>query len=222
MRFRILRRIIPVSVVLGLPACVDLTGLDIAGGHLVSISVSDGTVVEVGDTVRVTAYGGVDGLLGLFGLDYVRDARWTVSDPSIARVEAAPPPPPEDSSWYGRTLIRGLRPGSVRVMATARGVTGEATARVIPVIASIQVQPIRDTLAVGDTIVVTAAALDAGGALIQGVPLTFAVTGGAQLAGRNDWSARVVGTAAGPATVSVRFRHAIGEATLVVTMNPAP
>jgi hypothetical protein len=222
MRFRILRRIIPVSVVLGLPACTDLTGLDIAGGHLVSISVSDGTLVEVGDTVRVTAIGAVDGLLGLFGYDYVRDARWTVSDPSIARVEAAPPPPPEDSTWNGRALIRGLRPGSVRVMATARGVTGEATVRIIPVVASIPVQSIRDTLAVGDTIVVTAAALDAGGVWIEGVPLTFAVTGGLQLASRNDWSARLVGTAAGPATVSVRFRRAIGVATFVVITNPAP
>jgi hypothetical protein len=95
-------------------------------------------------------------------------------------------------------------------------VTGDATVRVIPVVATIQVRATRDTLAVGDTIVVTAAALDASGAPILGVPLTFEVGGGAQLNGYDNTSARVVAVAAGPATVTVRFRRATGEAALVV------
>jgi hypothetical protein len=40
--------------------------------------------------------------------------------------------------------------------------------------------------------------------------------GGAQLRGYDNASARVVAIAAGPATVSARFRRAIGEAALVV------
>jgi uncharacterized protein YjdB len=88
--------------------------------------------------------------------------------------------------------------------------------RVIPVVATIQVRSAHDTLAVGDTIVVTAAVLDAGGAPILGVPIIFDVESAAQLNGYDDTSARVVAIAAGPATVSVRFRHATGEAALVV------
>jgi hypothetical protein len=216
MPLRTLSRLIPLAVALVLTACVDVTGLDIAGGHLISISVHEGTVVEIGDTVRLTATGSVDGLLGIFSYDPLLDAVWAVSDPTIARVEPLPPPPPEDSFPRARTLIRGRRLGSVQVTASARGVTGDATVRVIPVVATIQVRATRDTLAVGDTIVVTAAALDASGAPILGVPLTFEVGGGAQLNGYDNTSARVVAVAAGPATVTVRFRRATGEAALVV------
>lgn len=216
MPLRTLSRLIPLAVALVLTACVDVTGLDIAGGHLISISVHEGTVVEIGDTVRLTATGSVDGLLGIFSYDPLLDAVWAVSDPTIARVEPLPPPPPEDSFPQARTLIRGRRLGSVQVTASARGVTGDATVRVIPVVATIQVRATRDTLAVGDTIVVTAAALDASGAPILGVPLTFEVGGGAQLNGYDNTSARVVAVAAGPATVTVRFRRATGEAALVV------
>ena len=221
MPFPILRRIIPPAVALALTACADLTGLDFVGGHLTSISVDHGAIVEVGDTVRLSATGSVDGLIGLFSYDRLLDASWAISDPTIAQLQPLPPPPPEDSSTPTRTLVRGRRPGTVTVTATARGLSGEAPVRVIPVVATIQVRAARDTLTVGDTIVVTTAVLDAGGAPILGVPLTFDVGGAAQLDGHDDTSARVVAIAAGPATVSVRFRRATGVATLVV-LSPLP
>lgn len=220
MPFPTLPRFIPLAVVLVLGACVDFTGLDIAGGHLLSISVDNG-VVEVGDTVRLTAAGNVDGIVGILSYDPVLDARWAVSDSAIALVQALPLPPPEDSFPRARALIRGRRPGAVTVTATARGKSGEATVRVIPVVVTIQVRAARYTLTVGDTIVVTAAALDAGGLPISGVPLTFEVGGGAQLSGLDDTSARVVAITAGPATISVRFRRATGVAALVV-LSPGP
>jgi hypothetical protein len=216
MPFSILRRIVPAAVALALTACADLTGLDFVGGHLTSISVDNGAIVEVGDTVRLSARGSVDGLLGLFSYDRLLDASWAISDPTIAQLQLLPPPPPEDSSTPARTLLRGRRPGTVTVTATARGLSGEAAVRVIPVVATIQMRAARDTLAVGDTVVVTAAALDAGGAPILGVPLAFDVGGAAQLDGYNDTTARVVAIAAGPATVSVHFRRATGEAAFVV------
>jgi hypothetical protein len=216
MSIRSLRRFIPLAVALVPGACVDLTGLDIAGGHLLSISVYQGAVVEVGDTVRLTATGSVDGLIGIFSYDRLLDARWAVSDPTIAQLQPLPPPPPEDSSTTAQTLIRGQRPGTAQVTATARGITGEATVRVIPVVGTIRVRAARDTIAVGDTIVVTAAALDAGSVPISGVPLTFEVGGGLQLRGYDNASARVVAIAAGPATVTAHFRRAIGVAALVV------
>ena len=96
-----------------------------------SISVAP-AVVHVGDTVRLTAWGQVDGLLGIFNFDPVRDARWSVSDTAIAVLETPPPPPATDTLWTARILVRGQRQGEVTVSATARGVTGSAIVRVIP------------------------------------------------------------------------------------------
>jgi hypothetical protein len=221
MPFHVLRRIIPLAVAFVLTACADLTGLDFVGGHLTSISVEHGGIVEVGDTVRLSATGSVDGIIGLLSYDRLLDASWAISDPTIAQLQLLPPPPPQDSSTPTRTMVRGRRPGTVTVTATARGLSGEAPVRVIPVVATIQVRASRDTLAVGDTIFVTTAVLDAGGAPIVGVPLTFDVEGGAQLNGYDDKSARVVAIASGPVTVTVRFRRATGVATLVV-LSPLP
>jgi hypothetical protein len=216
MSFAIPRCIIPLAVPLLLTACVDLTGLDIAGGHLTSISVEHGAIVEVGDTVRLSATGSVDGIIGILFYDRLLDANWAISDPKIGQLLPLPLPPQQDSSTPTQTLVRGLRPGTVTVTASARGLSGAALLRVIPVVATIQVRSAHDTITVGDTIVVTAAVLDAGGAPILGVPIVFDVEGAAQLNGYNDTSAHVVAIAAGPATVSVRFRRATGEAALVV------
>src|SRR5688572_23091639 len=92
-----LRRL-PLFVAIVAPcACGDLTGLgDVFGGRLISVEVSagQGTVVEVGDTIRLTASGRVDGIAGIFGYSRILDAIWTTSDATIARIELLPPPPP--------------------------------------------------------------------------------------------------------------------------------
>lgn len=216
MSIRPLRRFILLVAALVPIACADLTGLDFVGGRLLSISVYKSGIVEVGDTVRLTATGAVDGLIGIFAYDRLLDARWAVSDPTIAQLQLLPPPPPEDSTTTAQTLVRGLKPGNAHVTATARGITGDATVRIIPVVGTIRLRAPRDTLTVGDTIVVTAAALDAGGEQIGGVPLTFEVSDGLQLRGYDNVSARVVAIAPGAATISARFRRATGGAALVV------
>lgn len=101
------------------------------------------------------------------------------------------------------------------VKATARGLSGEAPVRVIPVVATIQLD-VRDTIAVGDTIFVSTAVFDAGGAQILDVPLTFDADGSVKLVSYSTASARIVALAAGPGTVSVSFRRAIGVKTIVV------
>lgn len=216
MSFRVLRRFAPLSLALTFSACVDIAGLDdMFGAPLLAIGV-DGAIVEVGDTVRVTAMGEVGGIVGMWSYDPVLDARWAISDQTIARLESLPLPTPEDSFPRARTLIRGARPGSARVTATARRVVGEAIVRVIPRIGTIRLTAPRDTISVGDTIRVSATARDAEGVPIVGVPLTFGVQGGVELRGFDDAGARIVATSAGPATLSARFRRATGEATLVV------
>ena len=134
MRIYRLRYLVGLSATLGLTACTDLTGLDFAGGRLQSITVraSGPAVVEVGDTIRLTATGTVDGLLGLFNYAPILDAIWATSDPSVARLEALPPPPVDDPAPSARTLVRGVAPGTARVSASSSGVMGEVTVRVIP------------------------------------------------------------------------------------------
>lgn len=216
MPFPALRRFVPLSVALALTACVDLTGLnDIFGTPLLGIAVDAG-IVEVGDTVRISAAGDVGGIIGIFSYDPILDARWAISDKAIAQLVPLPLPPPEDSFPRARTLIRGIRQGSAQVTATARGVSGVSTVRVIPMINAIHLIPPRDTLAVGDTIRVRAGAYDIGDVPINDVPLTFSVGGGIELRGFDNAGARIVAIAAGPATVTARFRRASGATALIV------
>jgi hypothetical protein len=220
MPFRAVRRLLSLAVPLTLAACVDFTalnsGLDIGGGHLVSISVAQSSVVEVGDTIRLTATGNLDGLLGMLSYDPILDARWSVSDPTVARLEPLPPPPKEDSFPKARTLIRGMQPGTVHVTATARGLSGEAIVRVFPAVSTIQLLSARDTVAVGDTILVTAAALDASGVQIPDVPLRFEFGAGLQPIAADSVRARVVAIAPGRTTVGAHFRRTTAEISLIV------
>jgi hypothetical protein len=139
--------LLSLAVPLALGACVDFTALDVAGGRLVSIGVNQSTVVEVGDTIRLTATEHVDGIVGMLTYDPILDARWSVSDQTIARLEPLPPPPKDDSFPMARTLVQ---PGTVHVMATARGTSGEAIVRVFPAVSTIQMLSAHDTVAVGD------------------------------------------------------------------------
>jgi len=217
MRNRLFPRFTPVILAVAVTACDSLTGVETMFDHrLVGIAVDQGSVVEVGDTIRLTAAGDVNGVLGMFMYDPVLDARWSLSDPTVAQLQLLPAPPPEDSFPRARTLIRGLRPGSTQVTATARGVSGQATVRVIPVLNTIRVRAARDTISVGDTVSVTAAAMDHAGAAIGGLRLTFAVAGGLQFHSWNDSTARVIAIAPGAGKVEARFRRVAGEVGVVV------
>jgi hypothetical protein len=217
-----LRRLTLLVAVIFPFGCGDLTGLgDIFGGRLASVSVhaDQGTVVEAGDTLRLTATGSVDGLQGLWNYAPILDAIWATSDPTVARVEALPPPPPQDSFPQARTLIRGVRPGTARVTASSGGITGEVTVRVIPVLATIRLSP-PNTITVGDTVRIAAVALEPGGSEVSDVPLTFAATGGVRLNGYDRAGAYIIATAAGPAALSARFRRVTGEVAFTVVSRP--
>lgn len=204
-----------------LGACRDLTGvLDFFDSRLISVTVSapQGPIVEVGDTVRLTASGQIGGLIGLLHYAPILDAVWATSDAAIARIEPLPPPPPEDSFPTARTLVRGVRPGAVRITATSGGVMGEATVRVIPPLATIQLSVAQPTIFLGDTVTVAAAALDFNGIHVTDVPLAFSSSGGVSLNGFDRTRARVIATAVGDASVSVRFRRVTG--LLALTVHP--
>lgn len=121
---------LPILSALLLTACGEAFTSPFANeGRLLSISVSGPSVVQVGDTIRLSTWGKVDGLIGIFTYDRVLDARWTVSDPSIASI-APVQLPPGDTTSTSAVIVRGLRTGSVQVSAAARGVTGSATVNV--------------------------------------------------------------------------------------------
>lgn len=99
-------------------------------GRLLSIRVSGPGVVQVGDTIRLSTWGKVDGIIGIFTYDRVLDARWTVSDPTIASL-APVKLLPSDTTSGSAVIVRGLRTGSVQVTAAARGVSGSAAVNVV-------------------------------------------------------------------------------------------
>lgn len=100
-------------------------------GQLVSIGISGDSVVTVGDTIRLSTRGKIDGIIGILASDRVLDAVWSVSNPTIVSVTPVHPPP-GDSTSTASLLVRGVRAGSVQVTATARKVSGTTTVRVVP------------------------------------------------------------------------------------------
>ena len=102
------------------------------GPTLVSVTVTGDTVVAAGDTVRLSAVGGVGGGLGfLFAGDRLLDATWSSTDPSIATVDVRRPPAGDSISTI-QAIVRGRRVGTTQLRAEARGKRGELTVRVVP------------------------------------------------------------------------------------------
>jgi hypothetical protein len=122
------RRISPIFALLilapGLGACdLGLTALsELFAGPLQAISIGGDSAVAVGDTIRLEATGQVGGLVGILAYDPLRDAAWSSSDSTIAKV-ARPLPNPADT-LAAPILVHGVRPGRVVIEASARGVTG--------------------------------------------------------------------------------------------------
>jgi hypothetical protein len=205
------------------PLITSCKAFDISGfteaisSNLTGIGVTTGAIVEVGDTVRLDATGSVGGLIGFLSYAPILDAVWSVSDLSIARLELLPPPPPEDTYPHARVLVRGVKPGKVTVSAQSQGIRGSAEVKVIQTIDHIDIRSFRDTIFVGDSILITVAVIGSNGEAMTDVPLTFESSGGVQVRGYVA-TAQVIGIASGPATVTARFRKAAG--TLAFTILP--
>ncbi|HKG93073.1 MAG TPA: hypothetical protein VKA84_14310 [Gemmatimonadaceae bacterium] len=199
----------------------DFTGLSPGGGHLTSVAVGPmHGVVEVGDTLRMGAAGSVDGLLGLLFYDRLLDAAWSSRDSGTVRLVPVPPPPPTDSESVAQVLVRGVSPGLATVTATARGISGSATVRVIPPVARIEVRVTRDTVAVGDTLIVGAIGWDAEGGHIAGLPLQIELAGSIRALGFIGENTPVVAVAPGEGTITASFRGRVGEGRVVVRAAP--
>lgn len=189
------------------------------GGDLI-IEVSAGSAVELGDTLRISAVGRPSGVMGLLAYDRLLDGKWSVSDPTVATITTLLPDA-GDSTTTIEALLRGLRPGTVRVTMTARGRRGEASVRVLPIISEFVVLPARDTITAGDTVNVAVSAMDSRGAPIAGVPFAVEAPSGTWIV--DGWALRftpstirVVPSRPGVAVVGARFRAKSGQAEIVV------
>jgi hypothetical protein len=117
------------AALLSLSACKISTDIGI-GGALNEITLSGPSFVAVGDTVRLSTWGRVSGIIGILAYDRVLDASWTVSDPSIATLVPTLPPK-NDTTTTASAIVRGLGPGSVEITVSARGISGKTTMRVV-------------------------------------------------------------------------------------------
>lgn len=99
---------------------LDFTG--VAGGPtgLDKISLTGPSMVQVGDTIRLTASGSVTGLVGFLLIDPIRDGSFTVSDVTIAAIVPFNPPP-GDTTSFASVRVEGLKSGRVQVTVSARG-----------------------------------------------------------------------------------------------------
>jgi hypothetical protein len=191
------------------------------GFELVSIDVEppDGEppIVEVGDTLLLSARGRGTGLLALFSYDRLLDATWRASPSDLASVAELPQPRGEDSTTPTRARFHGVAPGIASAQVSARRVTGILDVRVIPGVARIDLAPLVQPVRVGDTVDVIGVASDSDGRPIPQLPLRFQADSGLVDAGRVANGIRVTAADTGSFGLTARFRRVTGSIVLRVT-----
>ena len=176
----------------------------------ITISPASATFQSLGETAQLTAE--------------VRDQNgqtmanaavaWTSSDPSVATVAAS-------------GLVTAVANGAATVTATAGSASGTVAVTVDQVVASVAVDPAADTLpALGDTLRLSAEALDANGNAVAGEE--FAWESSDVSVATVDASGLVTAVANGVATVTATAGSASGSAAVTVdqvvasvAVNPA-
>ena len=130
---RTLFRIACLLTVWTVVACkIDVSGLT-DEGRLLSITLDGPSQVQVGDTIRLSAYGKVSGLVGLLFIDRLLDGKFTASDPNLVSIQPFYPPS-TDTTSTSSVLVTGRTVGSVEVTVTARGKKGMHPVQVIPAV----------------------------------------------------------------------------------------
>ncbi|MBL8958289.1 MAG: Ig-like domain-containing protein [Gemmatimonadetes bacterium] len=178
-------------------AVVTITPIPVAS---VTVSPGSGSLI-VGQTIQLSATTAAAGGQTLSG----RVVAWTSSANGVASVSST-------------GLVTAIAPGSATITATSEGVTGTSTITVAAVpIASIRVTPDAVTVAAGQTVQLTAQALDADGNVLNR-PITWS----SDLATRATVSATglVTAVSAGEVRISARSGTAVGVSTVTVTQVP--
>ena len=215
--------------VLGVSGC-DASGIFGDVPQPVSVDVAFwGSVLEVGSVSRVCAFG-----MASWGLAVAthRVEAWTLSDPTLAKIEQMPDP----ADRYACILLRPLRPGFLTVTARMAGLDGVNTVRLIPAIKTVQVSPSALTLNVGDTASIAATVIAVNGDTLRDIPMLWresdygvvsnVVFYGIGAATRNVVQANAVGqnllTAAAATSRQDSATNVRGQAQITVTARPVP
>lgn len=133
-----------------------------------------------------------------------RTFTWSSNSPNIANVDA-------------NGLVTGVAAGSATITATSEGKPGTATIVVLPPpVASITVGPSLNTLAIGDSVSLTATAKDASGTVIPEAPITWSSNN----TGVATVSATGVVTAVGGGTATITATSGSASGTASVAVIP--
>jgi uncharacterized protein YjdB len=177
----------------------------IASQKPATITVSPETPsVQVGSTVTLTAVAKNatgDVVAATFG--------WATANPAIATVNAS------------TGVVTGVAAGTVNMTATAGGITGSVSVTVTPppvdnTVATVTVAPSTPSVGVGLTLVLTATARNAGGAVLVGAPIAWS-TNAPAIATVNASTGTVTGVSVGTATITALSGVASGTAQVTVT-----
>ena len=167
----------------------------------VAVEPAEASLAALGDTVRLTAQA-----LDANG-HAVADAEfsWESGAASVASVDSA-------------GLVTAVANGSATITATAGSASGSATATVAQKVTTVAVEPAEASLAaLGDTVRLTAEALDANGHAVPDAELSWE-SGAASLASV-DSAGLVTAVANGSATITATGGSASGSATVTVAQE---
>ena len=189
---------------------VTATAAGVAGRALLTVVAPAPTALAVTpDTVALTALGQTVQLAA-----EVRDqigrvmegvtVSWSSADTTVATVDST-------------GLATAIGGGATTIAATAGEVSGAAVVKVMQSAGSVVVSPSADTVALGDTLRLTAEAFDANGHAVDGAEFRWASSDGA--VARVDGSGLVTGVADGMATITAEAGSARGTAQITVE-NP--
>ena len=165
----------------------------------VVVSPTEGTMA-VGDTLRLTAEAfdanghEVDGAV----------FTWSSSDTSVVRVDES-------------GLLQAVAKGTATVTATADSASGTAAVMVMQSVGSVVVSPAESTMAVGDTLRLTAEAFDENGHRVDDAAFTWSSSDTSVV--RVDESGLVEAVANGTATVTATADSASGTAVVTVMQS---
>ena len=130
-----------------------------------------------------------------------RATAWRASDASIATVSP-------------NGLVTGLRAGSAEITATIDAVSATVTVSVTAIpVASVRITPVDRTIQPGETLPLSAVALDGGGTELPDRPIVWSVSGGAVSVSATG---EVTGVAVGSAAVTATSESRSATATITV------
>ena len=190
-------------------ATITATAGDASGSAAVTVAqdvravavVPDSTTVVEGDTLRLAATATDANGQMVAGVDFA----WASADTAVAVVDTS-------------GLVTGVGTGEAQVTATAAGLTGRAELVVVtPLPTTVAVTPDSVLTAVGQTAQLTAAVLNQGGRVMDGVPVIWlsAETTVAAV----DASGLVTAVGSGAVTITATAGEASGDAHVTVLSN---